>query len=113
MPRSITEVAAHVVVLTLAVVLMLAGLRSDRGLPLIAGVVLVVAALGPDWTRLSLKGSGISSRSSDSCRRRDSRVMRHGFRAVFPAELAELVRRRGAPCSRSPWEKSHVGEPSG
>jgi hypothetical protein len=102
MPRSITEVAAHVVahvvLLTLGVVLTLAGLRTDRSLPLMAGVVLVVlAALGPDSTRLSIKGPGIEV----TIKRRRPGVLQHprnhGTRAVSTPRRRRDIRRRWHP----------------
>ena len=59
MSSSLTDVAAAVVLLTLAVVLTLSGLFTDRALPLIAGVGLVViAALGAASTRVSIRAAG-------------------------------------------------------
>ena len=59
MSTSLTDVAAAVVLLTLAVVLTLSGLFTDRALPLIAGVGLVViAALGAASTRVSIRAAG-------------------------------------------------------
>ena len=60
MSSSLTDVAAAVVLLTLAVVLTLSGLFTDRALPLIAGVGLVViAALGAASTRVSIRAAGV------------------------------------------------------
>ncbi len=56
MPNSLTDVAAPVIVLTIGAVLTLASVFNRSGLQLAAGVVLlVVALLGPDATRLSIR----------------------------------------------------------
>ena len=59
MRNSLTDAAAPTVVLTIGTVLTLASLGSSSSLLLAAGVVLlVVALLGPDATRLSIRMVG-------------------------------------------------------